>query len=53
VSDELVIRVIGEEALSEDDEETTYDQRRLIRRSRKGRRPSTVLGIGATNSNGV
>jgi hypothetical protein len=24
----------------------TYDQRRLIRRSRKGGRPSTALGIG-------
>jgi hypothetical protein len=34
----------------EDDEEITYDQRRLIRRFGKGGWPSTALGIGATNS---
>jgi hypothetical protein len=30
----------------EDDEETTYDQQRLIRRFRKGRRPSAASGKG-------
>jgi hypothetical protein len=34
----------------EHDEEMTYDQRRLIRRFRKGGRPSTELGIGVTKS---
>jgi hypothetical protein len=33
----------------EDEDEMTYDQARLIRRFRKGVRPSTALGIGATN----
>jgi hypothetical protein len=33
----------------EDDEEMTNDQRRLIKRFRKGRKPSTALGIGATD----
>jgi hypothetical protein len=34
----------------EDDEEMSYDQGRLIRRFKKGGRPSTVLGIGVTKS---
>jgi hypothetical protein len=33
----------------DDEEEMTHDQQRLIRRFRKGGRPSTALGVGATN----
>jgi hypothetical protein len=33
----------------DDEEEMTYDQQRLIGRFRKGGRPSTGLGVGATN----
>jgi hypothetical protein len=33
----------------DDEEEMTYDQRRLIRRFRKGRWPSTAQGLGAKN----
>jgi hypothetical protein len=33
----------------EDDEETTSDQRRLIKRFRKGGEPSTVQELGAKN----
>jgi hypothetical protein len=33
----------------DDGEEMTYDQARLVRRFRKGGRPSTALGLGSTN----
>jgi hypothetical protein len=32
-----------------DEEEMSYDQARLVRRFRKGGRPSTALGLAATN----
>jgi hypothetical protein len=35
-----------------DEEEMTYDQRRLIRRSRKGGGPNTARGVGAKNFKG-
>jgi hypothetical protein len=34
----------SEEIEDEDEEEMTYDQKRLLRRFRKGRRPGTVSG---------
>jgi hypothetical protein len=33
----------------DDEEEMTYDQARLLGRFRRGWRPSTALGLGATN----
>jgi hypothetical protein len=37
----------------DDEEEMTYDQARLVRRFRNVRRPSTALGMGATNLKAV